>query len=44
MQVETLLKRALNKEFLSAKEGEFLFHKNLYPMVNYIIQIQAMGQ
>lgn len=26
MQVESLLKRALNKEFLSAEEGEFLFH------------------
>ena len=26
MQVETLLKRALNQEFLSAEEGEFLFH------------------
>ncbi len=26
MQVEPLLKRALNKEFLSAEEGEFLFH------------------
>jgi cyclic dehypoxanthinyl futalosine synthase len=27
MQVESLLKRALSKEFLSAEEGEFLFHK-----------------
>ena len=26
MQVESLLKRALNFEFLSAEEGEFLFH------------------
>jgi len=26
MQVGSLLKRALNKEFLSAEEGEFLFH------------------
>jgi len=26
MQVESLLKRALNKDFLSAEEGEFLFH------------------
>jgi len=26
MQVDTLLKRALNQEFLSAEEGEFLFH------------------
>lgn len=26
MQVESLLKRALSKEFLSAEEGEFLFH------------------
>jgi len=26
MQIDTLLKRALNKEFLSAEEGEFLFH------------------
>ena len=26
MQVESLLKRALKLEFLSAEEGEFLFH------------------
>jgi cyclic dehypoxanthinyl futalosine synthase len=26
MQVESILKRALNQEFLSAEEGEFLFH------------------
>jgi cyclic dehypoxanthinyl futalosine synthase len=26
MQVDTLLERALNQEFLSAEEGEFLFH------------------
>ncbi len=26
MQVDTLLSKALNKEFLSAEEGEFLFH------------------
>ncbi len=26
MQVDTLLKRALNREFLNAAEGEFLFH------------------
>ena len=27
MQVDKLLKRALNQEFLSADEGEFLFHE-----------------
>ena len=26
MQVDLLLKRALKKEFLSAEEGEYLFH------------------
>ena len=26
MQVESLLKRALKLDFLSAEEGEFLFH------------------